>query len=387
MLQFKAEQFDSAILDLQHNQFSGVAYVDSLSNAAGLRHSRVLVFHNGELTYGGTSLPEPQELSKKLGQYFKLQVMDAALQLASKKISNSSSIRQYLDLYVRLDLFSWPDVETFMRNQVILTLEQIIPYDGSLKLNTSVSVDLSYGSDNHGFTWGQLKYDVAQRQRVWASLSPAITSINSIPYRIQETQRTITDPWIQQHLQQWVDGKRTLCEIANQVGRDPLELGHSYLHFVQMGWLRFKSNQDRYSYTIRTPEIVPEEELPERSTILSVDDSPVVQTMIKRAIGDQYHLILANNAMDALSLLNREKIELLLLDVTMPDIDGLELCRTIRNINKFRDLPVIMLTAKDGMINKIKGQMAGSTHYLTKPIEHKKLMAVLEKYIPNTIMS
>ena len=384
MLQFKAEQLGNAILDLQHNQFCGVAYVEMLPRTPRTEHSKVLVFHNGELTFGGDHLPEPKGLSQKLGQHFKLQVMDAALQLASKKIGNPCSVRQYLDLYVRLDLFSWQDVETFMRNQVILALEQILPYEGILKLDPSVSVDLAYGEDGHGFTWEQLKAEIGQRQRIWASLSPAITSMNAIPHRIEATQQTITEPWIRQHLKQCVDGQRTLREIANQIGRDPLELAHSYLHFVQMGWLSFKSNQDRYAFANHA---IAFEAIPERPTILSVDDSPVVQTMIKRAIGSQYHLLLANNAMDALNLLNREKIELLLLDVTMPEIDGLELCRTIRSINKFRDLPVIMLTAKDGMFNKIKGQMAGSTQYLTKPIERAKLMGVIGKYLPNTVMS
>ncbi len=381
MLQFKAEQLGNAILDLQHSSFCGVAYIETLSNVPNLKQPWVLVFLNGELTYGGLHLPESSELSQRLGKHFKLQIMDAALQLASKKIKGNSSIRRYLELYIRLELFNWQDVETFMRNQIVLILEQLLPYAGTLKLNPSVLVDLSYGEDEHGFTWEQLKQDLAQRQQIWASLSPAIASMNAVPYRIEDVQQTIADPWIQQHLQQWVDGQRTLCEIANQVNRDPLELAHSYLHFVQMGWLTF--NQDGYIPVIHNSASI----IQNLPTILSVDDSPVVQTMIKRAIGDHYHLLLANNAMDALNLLNREKIDLLLLDVTMPDIDGLELCRTIRNINKFRDLPVIMLTAKDGMFNKIKGQMAGSTHYLTKPIDRQKLMEVLNKYIPKPVMS
>ena len=66
----------------------------------------------------------------------------------------------------------------------------------------------------------------------------------------------------------------------------------------------------------------------------------------------------------------------------MPDIDGLELCRTVRGIGRFQNLPIIMLTAKDGVFNKIRGQIVGSTHYLTKPIDWKKLMAILNKYVP-----
>lgn len=394
MLQFNAGQLGNAILDLQQDGFCGVAYIEAQSSDPKLQRPRILNFYRGELTYAGLYLPEPYDLSQKLGQHFKLQIMDAAFQLASKKVENQSSIRQYLDLYVRLELLKWQDIELFIRNQTILILEEIFHYSGTIKLNASVTVDLVYGEDSHGFTWQQLEADISERQRVWASLSPAIASINAIPHRIPETQQTITDPWVQQHLHQWIDGQRTLGDIANGIGRDPLELAHSYMHFVQMGWLTFKPKQDRYTPAVHKSlpvaiQKTPAEDLPTTGlpTILSVDDSPVVQTMIKRAIGDSYNLLLATNAMDALNLLNRENIDLLLLDVTMPDIDGLELCRTIRKINKFRNLPVIMLTAKDGMFNKIKGQMAGSTHYLTKPIERQKLMEVLGKYIPNTVMS
>ena len=384
MLQFQADHLSDAILDLKQDQFSGISYVEIMTDSAGLKQPRLLVFQNGEITYGGLYLPDPNELSKKLGRHFKLQVMDAAHQLASKKIEDQTSIRKYLELYIRLELFTWQDLETFMRNEIVLILEQLLPYPGTLKLNASVTVDLSYGDDGHGFTWDQLKQNIAQRRRVWASLVPAIPSMNVIPRCLEEAQSSITDVWVQQHLKQCVDGRRSLVEIANQMGRDPLEVAHTYLHFMQMGWVAF--SQDEYgpvfNHSPNETKVIKQE----LSTILSVDDSPVVQTMIKRSIGDRYHVLLANNAVDALNLLNSKKIELLLLDVTMPDIDGLELCRTIRSISKFRNLPVIMLTAKDGMLNKFKGQMAGSTQYLTKPVDRQKLLEVLEKYLPTSVM-
>jgi twitching motility two-component system response regulator PilG len=129
---------------------------------------------------------------------------------------------------------------------------------------------------------------------------------------------------------------------------------------------------------------MPEEPQPEsknRAIILSVDDSPVVQTTIKRALADRYHVLLASNAIDALSIMNQKEIALLLLDVTMPGVDGLEMCRTVRSIPKFRDLPIVMLTARDGFVDKIKGQIAGSTHYLTKPFHNEKLIEIVEKYV------
>ena len=377
MLQFQPGQLGNTIVDLQAQEFSGVAQITLISDTKESQKTRNLVFHGGEITYGGSHFPEPNKLSQQLGQHFNLQVMDAASQLASKKINDKASIRKYLELYVHLELFTWQDVETFIRNHIVLMLEQILPYAGTLTLRDSITFDLSYGEDGHGFTWEQLKQDLAQRQRVWSSLSPAITSMHAIPRRIEGAQQTITDPWVQKHLQHLVDGQRSLFEIAHQIGRDPLELAHTYLHFVQMGWINF--SRDGYVPTPNKTAMTG----PELPTILSVDDSRVVQTMIKRTICDRYHVLLANNAVDALNLLNSQKVELMLLDVTMPDIDGLELCRTVRNISKFRNLPVIMLTAKDGMFNKLKGQMAGSTHYLTKPIDRQKLLDVLNKYIPS----
>jgi twitching motility two-component system response regulator PilG len=90
---------------------------------------------------------------------------------------------------------------------------------------------------------------------------------------------------------------------------------------------------------------------------------------------------LASNAVDALNMIYNNPIALVLLDVTMPDIDGLDMCRTLRSIPKFRNLPIIMLTAKDGLIDKLKGQIAGSTQYLTKPFEKEELLEIIDKYV------
>jgi twitching motility two-component system response regulator PilG len=82
-----------------------------------------------------------------------------------------------------------------------------------------------------------------------------------------------------------------------------------------------------------------------------------------------------------------EKISLLLLDISMPEIDGLELCRILRSMSQFRDLPIVMLTSRDGFFDKVKGQIAGSTEYLTKPFDTEKLRQVLGKYLNVEIAS
>lgn len=116
-------------------------------------------------------------------------------------------------------------------------------------------------------------------------------------------------------------------------------------------------------------------------TILAVDDSAVMQNMVKRALGSDYRVIVADNAVDALSVIYHERVSLLLLDVSMPGIDGLELCRTVRNIPQFEELPIIMLTARDGLFDKVQGRLAGATEYLTKPFEADQLRQVVKNFV------
>ena len=116
-------------------------------------------------------------------------------------------------------------------------------------------------------------------------------------------------------------------------------------------------------------------------TILAVDDSTVMQGLIKQALGKEYRVLVADNAVDALSMIYHEPVVLLLLDVSMPGIDGLELCRTVRSLPQYERLPIIMLTARDGAFDKVQGRLAGATEYLIKPFDSDKLHEVIARFI------
>ena len=90
---------------------------------------------------------------------------------------------------------------------------------------------------------------------------------------------------------------------------------------------------------------------------------------------------MAGKAAEALKILNEQPVKLLLLDLTMPDVDGLEFCRSLRKMPQFQDLPIVMVTARDGLINKMKGQIAGTNKYLTKPFSPEELRTVVGQYL------
>jgi len=119
-----------------------------------------------------------------------------------------------------------------------------------------------------------------------------------------------------------------------------------------------------------------------RQTVLSVDDSLISQQMIKRALDRSYRVLLADNAVDALSVIYQEAIEALLLDISMPGIDGFELCRTVRSLPRFKHLPIVMVTSRDTEADRQEARLAGASGYLTKPCEPERLKAVMGRLLP-----
>lgn len=119
----------------------------------------------------------------------------------------------------------------------------------------------------------------------------------------------------------------------------------------------------------------------QQPTILAVDDSPFMLEAIKQAMAKEYKVIVAKNAEEALFLIYHKRIAILLLDVSLPGIDGLELCRTLRSLPQFSDLPIIMLTGRDTVFDKVQGRLAGATEYLTKPFDAEQLREACSKLL------
>lgn len=120
---------------------------------------------------------------------------------------------------------------------------------------------------------------------------------------------------------------------------------------------------------------------PKKKTVLSVDDCPLTQKIIEKVLRQHYRVIAASDGETALHAIYQEPIDLILLDVNMPGIDGLEICRTVRNLSQFYALPIIMITSRDGAFDKVQGKMAGATEYLTKPFDASQLLGLLAQYI------
>jgi len=120
----------------------------------------------------------------------------------------------------------------------------------------------------------------------------------------------------------------------------------------------------------------------EQKMILVVEDSSTTRKVIAITLSRQgYRVVEAADGLEALSRISEERPDLIMLDVILPKMDGYKILSIIKGNKEFKDIPVIMLTSKDGFINKMKGKMAGSSAYLTKPFDPDKMIAEIEKHL------
>ncbi|MDG5789575.1 response regulator transcription factor [Evansella sp. AB-P1] len=109
-----------------------------------------------------------------------------------------------------------------------------------------------------------------------------------------------------------------------------------------------------------------------QSKVLIADDDPNVHEILGLYLTEnQYEVIHANNGKEAISLFSKEKPDIILLDIMMPDIDGYDVCKEIR---KTADVPIIMLTAKDEEFDRILGLEIGADDYITKPFSPREVI-------------
>lgn len=117
-------------------------------------------------------------------------------------------------------------------------------------------------------------------------------------------------------------------------------------------------------------------------TIACIDDSPTVLRAIESFLDDKaFRVLQIENPVSALMQVIRNKPDLILLDVTMPNLDGYELCSLLRRHPSFKQTPIIMVTGNRGLIDRAKAKLVGASGYLTKPFTQPDLLKIVFKHL------
>ena len=112
-----------------------------------------------------------------------------------------------------------------------------------------------------------------------------------------------------------------------------------------------------------------------------VDDSQTernIMALIVHRLG--HRVIRASSAMEGHALLTESVPDLIFLDITLPGMDGFDVCKVIKNTRHTKHVPVIMLSGNDQVFDKVMGRLAGASDYITKPFEPETIRKCLETY-------
>ena len=115
--------------------------------------------------------------------------------------------------------------------------------------------------------------------------------------------------------------------------------------------------------------------------ILVVDDSATIRRSAESMlVKEGFDVVTAENGFEALSKVARHNPDLIFVDIMMPRLDGYQTCAIIKNNEKYRTTPVVMLTSKDGLFDQARGRVVGSDLYLTKPFTKEELLAAVSQH-------
>jgi DNA-binding response OmpR family regulator len=178
--------------------------------------------------------------------------------------------------------------------------------------------------------------------------------------------------------------KTTINLLRTQLGDDPR--APTYIETANRRGYRFVAAVTPVAGTgaVAAPVARPPAATPgEPPTLLAVDDEPELLSMLADYLGNRgFRVLTAGNAQDARAVLAASKIELVLLDITMPGEDGLSLARHLR---EHQGPPVILVTALGTVLDRIVGLEVGADDYVTKPFEMRELLARIKNVLRRSL--
>lgn len=386
-MQGKLSEIDiRSILQLiELGQRTGELFVEAYSASTllgGDRLSRGLIeqswlvfFSNGQIIYAGESRDNLTRLRDYLYRYHLEDALDA---VAASAIATLNA-PEYGHLWALLENHTLTPIQgrNIIQSMVQETLFDLLSlHQGSFIFEVSPALAPQLTT----LEIAPLAVKIMKQVQQWKQLHSYIQSPEQCPIIADPEQlRESLPSHTYATLAKWADGKTSIRQIARYLNRTIVTVGKAIYPYIQQGFVQL-ANPSEDIGTPRRDRVAPSPDRVPR--VVCIDDGLTVRQIVEDILESHgYEVSSIGNPLKALSLVFHLKPDLILCDIAMPELDGYEICSMLRRSTAFRQTPIVMLTGKDGFIDRVKARMVGATDYLTKPFGEYELLTLVEKYV------
>ncbi|MEM7726771.1 MAG: response regulator [Cyanobacteria bacterium P01_A01_bin.45] len=216
-----------------------------------------------------------------------------------------------------------------------------------------------------------------------ANFSPDLAPVLRRPEQLQQ----MLSPSVYKNFVTLMNGKYSLRDLAVKMKQTPLPIARSLLPYILKGIIELVEIPDLPLKVVgqgNSPnKATPKQGKPTGGQLIAcVDDSPQVCQMLEQILTPNgLRLVKIQDPLQALPTLIEHKPELIFLDLVMPVASGYEICAQLRRVSLFANTPIVILTGSDGLFDRVRAKVVGSTDFITKPVAADKVMGIVRKYL------
>jgi len=364
------------------NQYSGKLQVNSSTKKWSL------YYRFGRIIWATGGVHPVRRWRRKVSQYCP-QIKIDEIKLELNQLKNSLWDYELLTTLYKQKTVDRTQVDAVAKNvisEVLFDIAQQANFeDVHLSRNPKVILDISLTFMNTDFFLKRMQ----EEWSAWAGAGLANFTPHLSPVLLQEKQvQQLVTPNVYQNFVNFVNGKYTLQDLAIKLNFNILKISSDLLPFILRGFIQMSELPD---FTLSIKEV--KKDIPSVSQqkvkaplIACIDDSlQVCQTVGSIITSNGMRFIQIQDAIQAIPSLIENKPDLIFLDLMMPVVNGYEVCAQIRRVSKLANIPIIILTGSDGLFDKFRAKVAGSTDFMTKPIVTEKLLAAINKHLEKPI--
>ncbi|NET10151.1 MAG: response regulator [Symploca sp. SIO2B6] len=354
------------------------SYHASVTNHAVPTTSWFVFFVQGQIIYTSDSNSHLQRLWDYLHRYDRTHALE---QIDLPAIATMSA-PEYGHLWTLLEknLLLPQEGKSIVKGMIRETLFDLLGlHQGSFIFETSSPLSPPLV----GLEFSSLVGHIMQQVQSWKRLHPHIQSPEQCPSIDQHVAlKNALKPSTYQTLKEWTEAHISIRQLSRYLNRDILSVAKALYPYICQGIVQLSPPPQIQHLVSGYSSLPTQDDEPHVPHIICIDDGVACRQAVEGILKAQgYQITTIADPLDALSLVFHLKPDLILCDITMPELDGYELCAMLRKSTVFRQIPIVMLTGKDGFIDRIKARMVGANEYLTKPFNDQELIMIVERYI------